>query len=118
MVEDKQQSGKHWSKDFVEHLRTIHFALIAVCIAIIILAGIYTKSEITRAHDQIKQLKILRDTWNEQWLTDAALARAHTIVCGSCALAIKTPKKLSTIFPQFVTTFVELEQRTHPAFSE
>jgi hypothetical protein len=28
----------HWSKDFVEHLRTVHFALIATAVALVIVA--------------------------------------------------------------------------------
>lgn len=30
-------SPAHWSKDFVEHLRTVHFALIAVSAGLILL---------------------------------------------------------------------------------
>jgi hypothetical protein len=29
----------HWSKDFVEHIRTVHFALITVCGALVLLVG-------------------------------------------------------------------------------
>jgi hypothetical protein len=31
------QSPEHWSKDFVEHLRTVHFALLAVSVGLILL---------------------------------------------------------------------------------
>jgi hypothetical protein len=32
-----QSSPEHWSKDFVEHLRTVHFALVTVSVGLILL---------------------------------------------------------------------------------
>ena len=32
-----QSSPQHWSKDFVEHLRTVHFALVTVSVGLILL---------------------------------------------------------------------------------
>src|SRR5215469_4918784 len=34
----QQPTPAHWSKDFVEHLRTVHFALIATALALIVIA--------------------------------------------------------------------------------
>jgi hypothetical protein len=33
----QQSSPEHWSKDYVEHLRTVHFALVTVSVALLIL---------------------------------------------------------------------------------
>jgi hypothetical protein len=33
----KSQSPEHWSKDFVEHLRTVHFALVTVSVGLILI---------------------------------------------------------------------------------
>src|SRR5690348_3790669 len=32
-----QSSPEHWSKDFVEHLRTVHFALVAVSVGLMVI---------------------------------------------------------------------------------
>ena len=33
----KSASPEHWSKDYVEHLRTVHFSLVTVAVALILL---------------------------------------------------------------------------------
>src|SRR5580698_5760375 len=35
----RSQAPAHWSKDFVEHPRTVHFTLIAISVALILLAS-------------------------------------------------------------------------------
>jgi hypothetical protein len=51
----------HWSKDFVEHLRSVHFALIGTAVAVLIIAFSakpYNKAEATKELQQIQQLKL------------------------------------------------------------
>jgi hypothetical protein len=37
MKDDREFGSPHWSKDFVEHLRTVHFALITVSVGLVLL---------------------------------------------------------------------------------
>src|ERR1700739_317836 len=59
---------RHWSKDFVEHLRTVHFALLAASVAVIVLASARNESEATKAHEQIKQIVDFAKSWEDPWL--------------------------------------------------
>lgn len=54
----------HWSKDFVEHLRTVHFTLIALCIGLVILALFPSETEIQRAHDQAAEILRVTNGWD------------------------------------------------------
>jgi hypothetical protein len=69
------QAPAHWSKDFVEHLRTVHFTLVALCVGLIVLASFPSKTEIQAAHEQA--LEILEVTNN--WKTDLFDAEAKKI---------------------------------------
>src|ERR1039457_3541840 len=44
------RGSAHWSTDYVEHLRTVHFTLVAVCVALIILSTARTQTEALRKH--------------------------------------------------------------------
>lgn len=56
----RQQPGEmHWSKDFVEHLRTVHFALIVTCVALIVIKTSGTESTYQKARSQIDLVKKL-----------------------------------------------------------
>jgi hypothetical protein len=60
----------HWSKDYVEHLRTVHLTLVAVSVAIIIIvisARPYRPAVAVRELHQIVELKKL---WTPQWIHD------------------------------------------------
>jgi hypothetical protein len=55
----------HWSKDFVEHLRTVHFALVAVSVGLILLLS----RSSSPALGQIRQVIELRKQWPPEWLS-------------------------------------------------
>ena len=60
----------HWSKDFVEHLRTVHLSLVAVSVAIIIIvlsASPYNPSAAVRELHQIVELK---KVWSPEWIRE------------------------------------------------
>jgi hypothetical protein len=59
--------GVHWSRDFVEHLRTVHFALIAVSVALILILS-RTKSP---ALQQIREIVALKKEWPPEWIVQA-----------------------------------------------
>lgn len=54
----------HWSKDFVEHLRTVHFTLIAVCVGLLVILSKVN----TPALSQIRQIVQLQREWPPEWL--------------------------------------------------
>jgi hypothetical protein len=57
------------SKDFVEHLRTIHFTLMAVCLALLVVVLTPSPLSIQRASDQLNQIAETVALWNTRdWL--------------------------------------------------
>jgi hypothetical protein len=90
----------HWSKDFVEHLRTVHFALIAVSaglIALILSARTYNPAVAARELAEIRQLQ---DQWSRRWvgsntLFDVMSSIKVNIRCRS-ALRISIPREPNT----------------------
>jgi hypothetical protein len=62
----------HWSKDFVEHLRTVHFALIVTCVALIVIKTSGTESSYQKARDQIELVKQLIPEMNANAFADNA----------------------------------------------
>jgi hypothetical protein len=66
------QGAAHWSKDFVEHLRTVHFTLIALCVGLIVLASFPSKTEIQTAHEQASQILQVTNTWKNDIVGDEA----------------------------------------------
>src|SRR5260370_27483656 len=64
------RGAAQWSKDSVEHLRTVHFTLIAVCVALFLLSLAHTKTEAETAHKQIVQIAQFLHTFNRSWIND------------------------------------------------
>jgi hypothetical protein len=67
-----QSSGPHWSKDYVEHLRTIHFSLIALSLAAVVLATSASPNEVSLARKKISAIGELIRIWNSDWVNKAA----------------------------------------------
>ena len=114
MSEDKQQPGRHWSKDFVEHLRTVHFALIAVCVGAMILASARTQLEISQAHEQLNQISDTVKTWDEHLLLASPAADETQAVSNRHILAIEMPQGTVNLNVRFVgpNSFVRLNSDT------
>jgi hypothetical protein len=56
-----QSSPEHWSKDFVEHLRTVHFTLLTVSVGLIILLS--SKSyDSKKAAEQVNEIETANST--------------------------------------------------------
>ena len=76
------ENVKENSKDFIEHLRTVHFALIATCLALIVI-GISPSSK--RLENASKQLAIASDLSKapiKEWVRDEASRYAnHNETC-------------------------------------
>ena len=66
--------GAHWSKDFVEHLRTVHFTLILVAVGLIFLS--FTRHDDSALND-VESILRLKDAWKLEWLVDLGLKGGH-----------------------------------------
>jgi hypothetical protein len=62
-------SPTHWSKDFVEHLRTVHFTLIGVATALILIVLSAKPYSPTVALRQVHQIIELKKLWSARWIT-------------------------------------------------
>jgi hypothetical protein len=58
----------HWSKDYVEHLRSVHFTLIAACIALIVIITSGRAYDPDLVIKQVDQISSYKDSWSETWL--------------------------------------------------
>jgi hypothetical protein len=68
--ENPVSTPSQWSKDFVEHLRTVHFTLIGISTALIVLvfsARLYNPEIALR---QIHQILELKRIWSPEWAFD------------------------------------------------
>jgi hypothetical protein len=61
-------SPTHWSKDFVEHLRTVHFALIVVSSGLILLVFSSKSYNARTAYRQIDEIIRLQHAWSPTWI--------------------------------------------------
>jgi hypothetical protein len=60
------QAPAHWSKDFVEHLRTVHFALIATSAALLIVALTSKPYSMEVAKSELRRLLQLQSHWSDK----------------------------------------------------
>jgi hypothetical protein len=60
----------HWSKDFVEHLRTVHFALIAVAVGLAVLVFSSKEYNAVTALVQIEEIIDLKNNWSIAWMEE------------------------------------------------
>jgi len=63
-----QISQYSWSKEYVEHLRTVHFTLIGVAVTLIALVWGSEPYHVTIAAQQVKELVQLKDEWPGGWV--------------------------------------------------
>jgi hypothetical protein len=66
------QAPAHWSKDFVEHLRTVHFALIAVSAGLILLVLLGKQYNPVAALVQIEEILDIQARWSPTWIENHA----------------------------------------------
>jgi hypothetical protein len=63
MLSRNGKNLQHWSADFVEHIRTVHFSLVAVCVALIGLLQFEKPKDVTTARYQLGEIKYAVDNW-------------------------------------------------------
>jgi len=64
------QVPAHWSKDFVEHLRTVHFALVGISTGLMLLVLVMPEFSIVAAREQLSKILDFRNQWSAQWMTE------------------------------------------------
>lgn len=62
------QSPFRWSKDFVEHLRTAHFALIAISVGLILLVLSSRRYNPVTALVELDEVLSLKQRWSAEWI--------------------------------------------------
>jgi hypothetical protein len=65
------------AKDFVEHLRAVHFALVAASIGLIVLASLKSTSQLAKAHAQVQTMLGVLNSWDEEILFKRAKSQAQ-----------------------------------------
>lgn len=90
------------SKDYVEHLRTVHFSLIALCLGAVVLAFTPDTSEIQQARREIAALLRLKAVWEQDpnWIQSAASTRYAAWASSTYG---EDASKGNAIFPQAQT---------------
>ena len=68
----RSMTARHsdWSKDFVKHLRTVHFALMTVCVLLSLLSFSNGRTEVQIARGQIQEISELVRDFNTSWYGD------------------------------------------------
>lgn len=90
----ERSSISHWSVDFVEHVRTVHFALVTVSVALIILVSGSSHTRYSRALTQAQQIMALSDRWTDvqNVLYFAAVRARNTFPLKPYILEISDPR--------------------------
>jgi hypothetical protein len=68
VTSERPNSPYHWSKDFVEHLRTVHFTLIIVSTGLLLLLISSKPYNAVTALVQIEEILELKRAWSPLWL--------------------------------------------------
>src|SRR5579885_2237297 len=72
MLRSENANFAHWSADFVEHIRTVHFSLVAVCLALIGVVQFKKPLNLTTAQCQLQEIKSAVDHWNSAEMLETA----------------------------------------------
>ncbi|MFL6390110.1 MAG: hypothetical protein ACJ71U_21730 [Terriglobales bacterium] len=98
----RKSPSAHWSKDYIEHLRTIHFALIAACVAAWIIGGAPDTYRIRAAQRQLRTiqdfLKNRAPKWQQQDRDDLFLSAVTARIDG-VDYAIRVPSTFEVVEP-------------------
>src|SRR4030088_3384081 len=65
LLPGKKSDTAHWSVDFVEHLRAVHFGMVTVAAALVILVSCSRDTRISKALTQATQIVEFQSRWNE-----------------------------------------------------
>jgi hypothetical protein len=71
--------GTHWSKDFAEHLRYVHFTLMVASVGLILLVLSSKPYNPANALREIEEIIELKKNWSPSWLVDNCKCEPHWI---------------------------------------
>jgi hypothetical protein len=63
-------NAAHWSTDYVEHLRTVHFSLVAASVVLIVLSSSRSQTEVQIALTQIQQIGEFSHDFDPNWFVE------------------------------------------------
>lgn len=69
-MSETNDSKPRWPKDYVKHLRTVHFALITISVILIVLSSSPSKTSVEIAREQNSQIRELMNKVEVSWLED------------------------------------------------
>lgn len=69
MFRADDRNAPHWSADFVEHIRTVHFALVGVCLGLVGLIQFQRPNDVAAAQYQLQEIKSAVDHWDSGEVT-------------------------------------------------
>jgi len=103
-----QQSGEaHWSKDFVEHLRTVHFSLVILCVGLLVVTNTGRDTTARRAKAQLDQIntvasRISASTFDRYCQERRKAPRSPAVdePAGSIRIDLSQPLILKTTHPE------------------
>jgi hypothetical protein len=78
MLGGNGQNSQHWSADFVQHIRAVHFSLIAVCVALIGAVVSVKPKEVATAMTQLSEIRSAVDNWAREVKTAVLGGIRHT----------------------------------------
>src|SRR5437660_983410 len=67
MLFSRNETSAHWSTDFVEHVRSVHFSIIVACLGLLALVQTKPKDVIT-ARSQLVEIKQVVEQWKTDWV--------------------------------------------------
>jgi len=88
LLSGKKSDTAHWSVDFVEHLRAVHFGMVTVAAALIILVSGSRDTRVSKALTQATQIVEFQSRW----------AEVQKTVYSSAAQSLNFPIEESTYF--------------------
>jgi hypothetical protein len=74
LASSKKSDLIHWSVDFVEHLRAVHFGLIALCVILILFVLGKRDASLSKAINEAIEIEQLKDEWKA---VDQLLVRSN-----------------------------------------
>ena len=82
------------STDLIKHIRTIHYTLVVVSIALIVLASNRARTQVSLAYDQIKDIAEIARTWDPLWLDRHAAQRIANSEYSAAAAHLNGPSAI------------------------
>lgn len=100
----QNKPAAHWSTDFVQHVRTVHFSLVAACLGLLIIVQTKPK-DLIAAQEQLLGIQNKLAEWNEHWLDLRMQAHATR----------KTP--ITDTEPRFIRVSLDGTERSYALYA-